>query len=261
MTEHDTPWAPGTPCWMDLASTDHGSARAFYAGLFGWEFEDTGEDFGHYLIARKDGHRTAGVGSPPEGQETPAAWTTYLASVDADATSAAVTAAGGTVLFPPMDIGDEGRMFLAMDPGGAAFGVWQAKNHTGSQLANEPGAFAWNECMSRDFAAAKAFYAQVFGYGWQDMSGDGFTYAAMTVDDRAVGGLGEVPSDLPPEVPSHWMGYFQVDDADAAAAKVLELGGTVQREPWDTPFGKMAMVSDGQGAAFSIMAATSAPAS
>ena len=56
------------------------------------------------------------------------------------------------------------------------FGLWQSGRHTGMQLANEPGAVAWNECMSRDFDAAKEFYATVFGYGWFDMSGDGFRF-------------------------------------------------------------------------------------
>jgi uncharacterized protein len=108
--------------------------------------------------------------------------------------------------------------------------------------------------MSRDFDAAKAFYAAVFGYGWFDMSGDGFRYEAMMIDGRSVAGLGALDDSVPADVTSHWATYFKVADAMASAAKVLELGGTVLREPWDTPFGTMCTVADRSGAAFSVMA-------
>jgi uncharacterized protein len=258
MTTHDSAYPPGTPCWMDLTVPDPAAAQAFYSRLFGWELEDTGADFGHYLLARKDGHRVGGVGAPMPGQEAPPAWTTYLATEDADATAAAISAAGGTVFFAPMDVGEQGRMFTAMDPAGASFGVWQAGLNTGSELANEPGSFTWNECMSRDYAAARTFYTQVFGFGLDDMSGDGFTYGALTIAGRPVGGLGEIPADMPADMPSHWMGYFKVEDADDSAATVVALGGSVQREGWDTPFGRMVVVSDSQGAPFSLMADTEA---
>jgi predicted enzyme related to lactoylglutathione lyase len=256
MSEHLAAWTAGTPCWVDLTAPDPEAADAFYTALFGWQVEVGDEEFGHYRIAHLGGRRVAGIGSPQPDQPMPAAWTTYLASDDADATAAAITAAGGTVLFPPTDIAAEGRMFLAADPTGAVFGVWQSGNHTGSELANEPGAFTWNECMSVDFEAAKSFYSSVFDVGWFDMSGEGFSYASALVDGRPVGGVGALPPDRPEGMSSHWMAYFKVADADASAAKVTELGGDVQREPWDTPFGRMVVVSDDQGAAFSLMADT-----
>ncbi len=144
-------------------------------------------------------------------------------------------------------------MFLAADPAGAGFGVWQAGHNTGAQLANEPGAFTWNECMSSDYEAAKRFYGEVFGFTWSDLSGDGFSYATAMVDGRPVGGLGGLPADAG-GTPSHWMTYFKVEDCAASAGRIAELGGTVQREPWDTPFGTMAIVADDQGATFSVMA-------
>jgi hypothetical protein len=252
MSVRDTPWPPGTPCWVDLTSPDPDAASAFYAELFGWEIEDTGADFGHYRIARKGGHRVGGIGSPPEGQPMPASWNTYLASADVDATAAAITAAGGTLVMPPADVGPAGRMLIAVDPGGAGFGVWQAGQTPGSEVANEPGAFTWNECMSRDFEAAKAFYSAVFDYEWTDIGSDGFVYETFSVDGRAAGGLGAVPADAPAEMPSAWMAYFSVEDAAAACEQVIALGGSVVREPWDTPFGTMAVVTDPSGASFCV---------
>ena len=253
MTTRDTAWEPGTPCWADLSTPDLPSATAFYGGLFGWDFDDRGEEFGNYHLITKDGRPVGGMAPPMAGQEAPPAWTTYLASADLDATTAAVTAAGGAVLFPGTDVGDQGRMAIAADPTGAAFGIWQAGLNTGIQLANEPGSITWNECMTHDFEAAKAFYGNVFGYEWYDMSGDGFTYAAFMIDGRSVGGLGTLGAEMA-GLPAHWVTYFKVADAAAATAAVAELGGTVVREPWDTPFGTMSVVTDVGGASFCLMA-------
>ena len=130
---------------------------------------------------------------------------------------------------------EEGRMAMAMDTAGAAFGIWQGGHTTGLGVANEPGALTWNEDMSRDFEGSKAFYQAVFGYGYQDMSGDGFKYAMLMVDGHEVGGMGEYPEGTPAEKPAAWAAYFVVTDTDAAVAKAAELGGRVvaaaQRQP------------------------------
>jgi predicted enzyme related to lactoylglutathione lyase len=255
MTTRNTPWEPGTPCWVDLGTPDRDAAATFYSGLFGWELTDQGPGMGNYLTASVGGHQVAGIAPLPEDMlHVPSAWTTYLATEDVDATSDLATKAGGSTVMPPMDVPDLGRSGVMTDPTGAMFGLWQSWGHTGMELANEPGSVAWNECMSRDFDAAKEFYETVFGYGWFDMSGDGFRYEALMIDGRSVGGLGSLEDSVPPEVSSHWATYFKVADALASAATVLELGGTVLREPWDTPFGTMVTASDVSGAAFSIMA-------
>ena len=75
-------------------------------------------------------------------------------------------------------------------------------------------------------------------------------YTLFEVDGQMVGGT--IAPQMP-GVPNHWHVYFAVTDADAAVAKATELGGTVMAEPFDTPVGRMAVVSDPQGAVFSIM--------
>ena len=62
---------------------------------------------------------------PQMNPDMPPWWTTYVSVADADATTAAVTANGGQVLMPPMDVLDVGRMAIFMDPAGAMFSVWQ----------------------------------------------------------------------------------------------------------------------------------------
>jgi predicted enzyme related to lactoylglutathione lyase len=201
----------------------------------------------------QDGHPVAGIAPKQGPPDTPTVWTIYIASDDADETAGKITAAGGKILASPMDVMDVGRAALAADPAGAAFGIWQARNHTGFGLAGEPGSVCWNETFSRDLEGSQAFYSAVFGYEYGDMSTQEFRYATLKIDGKEVGGIGELGASVPPEVPAHWSTYFAVGDTDAAVATVTGAGGAVTREPWDTPYGRMAVVSDDQGAAFSLM--------
>jgi predicted enzyme related to lactoylglutathione lyase len=251
MATRDTPWPPGTPCWVDLGVTDIPKAKAFYSGLFGWDIQDGPPEAGGYSLCEIGGRPVAGIGAS-QG-DMPIFWTTYLATADADETAAKVKAAGGQVMMDPFDVMDVGRMFIAVDPGGAIFGVWQARAHTGLQVANEPGSVIWNENMSRSYEANKAFYRSVFGYHFNDLGGEGMNYSTLDVDGQTVGGIGEISSDQPAESPAAWSSYFAVADTDTAAGKVTELGGSVIAPAWDSPYGRMAVVADDQGAVFSLM--------
>jgi uncharacterized protein len=252
MTVRDTAWDPGTPCWVDLMTPDQAAARAFYSELFGWRCEVGPDETGGYALARVDGRTVAGIGGMM-GMDHPPVWNTYLATVDADATSAAAEAAGGTIVAPAMDVMEFGRMGYAQLPGGGVFGYWQAGSHTGVGLANEPGSLTWNEFMTRDYDAAKAFYASVFGYTYTEIGDGGFQYATIEAGGNTVGGIGVLPAEVPEQVPPHWRVYFEVADADAAAEKVTSLGGSVLRPPADMPYGRHADVADPQGAMFSII--------
>ena len=250
MVTRDTAWPPGTPCWVDLGVTDIPKAKAFYSGLFGWEIQDGPPEAGGYSMCEIGGQPVAGIGSS-QG-DMPVFWTTYLATEDADKTAETIKAAGGQVLMDPFDVMDVGRMFMAVDPGGAIFGVWQAKAHTGVRLANEPGSLTWSENMSRAYADNQAFYGSVFGYHFGDIGAEGIKYATLDIDGRPVGGIGEIGAGEP-EVPAYWGTYFAVADTDAAVARVLELGGRLIEPAWDSPYGRMAVVADDQGAVFSVM--------
>jgi uncharacterized protein len=228
-------------------------AIAFYQGLFGWDIQAGGPEVGGYSIAHKDDRIVAGIGPKMGPAEAPSAWTTFLATDDADATAAKIKGAGGQLLAGPMDVMSEGRMAIGMDTVGAAFGLWQGGNTTGIGVANEPGTLSWNEHLSRDFGASKAFYQAVFGYEYQDMSGEGFMYAMLMVDGHEVGGIGEYPEGTPAQVPAAWGVYFQVADTDAAVARVTELGGSVVQPIRDSPYGRIGVVADNHGAVFSLI--------
>jgi uncharacterized protein len=253
MVTRDTPWPDGTPCWIDLGTSDIPKAIAFYSSLFGWDVEQGGPEMGGYSMARIDGRNVAGIGPNMSNPDAPSAWSTYFATTDADATAAKVTEAGGNVVMGPMDVMDVGRMAVALDVTGAAFGLWQARNHTGVQLANAPGSFTWSEQMSNDFEAGKAFYAAAFGYEYGDMSSDEFSYATLLINgQQVVGGIGAYPAATTGH-PAFWAVYFGTSDTDKAVELVTSLGGSVIRPATDSPYGRMAIVADDQGAVFSLI--------
>lgn len=255
MVERDTPWPDGTPCWVDLMTTDASAGRRFYSDLLGWDISAGEAETGYYGLATVGGRNVAGLGEM-QGDGNPPAWTTYLASSDADATAAAITKAGGTIFQEPMDVMEFGRMLVASDPTGAVFGVWQANQHTGFQLANDTGAVVWNELLTRDVQAAKDFYSAVFGYTYAPFGDD---YSMFEVDGNTAGGIGSMPDGAPAEAPAHWRTYFAVEDADATVARVVELGGSVVRPPQDMPYGRHADVADAQGAYFAVIKPAPAP--
>ncbi len=258
MVTRDTAWANGTPCWVDLGVADIAKASAFYAALFGWEAQPGPPEAGGYTVCHKDGRRVAGIGPTMGPPDAPPTWTTYLAANDAAQTAAKIKTAGGQVVLGPMDVMDQGRMVIATDPGGARFGLWQARARTGAQLANEPGSLSWNENLSRDFDGNKSFYQEVFGYEYGDIGDAGFRYSTLKVGGTEVAGIGELDSGFPAAVPAHWSVYFAVEDTDATVAQVSTLGGAALRPPWDTPYGRMAVVADGHGATFSLISITPA---
>jgi uncharacterized protein len=254
MVTRDTAWPAGTPCWVDLGVSDIPKAKAFYGGLFGWDIQEGPAEAGGYAMCMLRGRPVAGIGPKMGPTEMPAFWTTYIASEDADATAARVKAGGGQLMMDPFDVMDVGRMFVATDPGGAVFGVWQARAHTGVGLANEPSSLVWSENMSRSYEANRAFYRDVFGYSYGDIGAEGMRYATLDLEGQPVGGIGEIGSGQPAQMPAAWSTYFAVPDTDAAVATAAELGGAVVAPAWDTPYGRMAVVADDQGAVFAVMA-------
>ncbi len=247
-----TSYDPGTPSWVDHATKDLEASNAFYGALFGWKAEDQGEDMGHYTLMLKGGKTVAG-NMKVMTEEQPSAWITYVSVDDADATVDLAKKAGAMVFAEPMDVSDIGRMAVFADPGGAVIGVWQPKTFAGAELANEAGAFAWNELNTRDLPAARAFYTEVFGWEPNDLDMGGMSYTEWKLGDKTVAGMMTMPDMVPAEVPAHWLVYFGVDDTDASAAKAAELGGTTFVPPTDIPPGRFAVLADPDGAAFAVI--------
>jgi uncharacterized protein len=243
--------APGTPCWVDLSTSDLDSGRRFYAGLFGWTSQ-VAEDpqAGGYTLFHLDGKLVGGAGPLMDGGH--AAWNTYFRTLDAAQTAGKVREAGGQVFVEPMDVLGEGTMAVFRDPAGAFFSVWQYGRNTGAEVFNIPGSLSWNELSTRDPAGARAFYSAVFGWG---AKGQDKEYVEFQVDGRSIGGMIDMNArNLPAQIPSYWLVYFTVADCDAAAARSMDLGGTTRRPAMDIPgLGRFAVLADPQGAAFAVI--------
>jgi uncharacterized protein len=249
-------FTPGMPCWADLGAPDVEASTRFYCDLFGWTSRVAPEpEAMGYTTFLNNGRAVAAVG-PKMGEGMPTAWTSYFATDDVDAATRRAESAGGKVLAPPMDVLGYGRMALFMDPGGATCAVWQAGSMPGAEVMGEPGTLGWFELMTRDVSGAKEFYSTLLGLGTRDVSYEEGTYTLWQVDDVPVAGMMPMEGDMwPAELPAHWMVYFNVEDCDASAARVSELGGTVSVPPTDMPAGRFAVVGDPHGAFFSIIKA------
>lgn len=249
-------YAPGTPSWVELSSSDADASAAFYSELMGWSATEPGpvEETGGYRMFQRGDKRVAGL-MPHMQEGQPTAWSTYISVADADDTAGKVKDAGGSVIVEPMDVMDLGRMAFFSDPAGAVFGVWQPKTFAGADLVNEPGSVCWNEVLTRDSETGKRFYAAVFGWdaGRPGFEGAPETYVVWQVDGQPVGGMMEMNEAFPAEVPPHWEVCFAVPDCDAVVNKGRDLGATATFEPMDMPIGRFAGLIDPQGASFTVM--------
>lgn len=243
----------GAPVWIELLTTDMSKASAFYGALFGWQFQDSGPEFGHYNIIQLDNLVVGGAMQidPERMAGATDSFAVYLSTDDVEATTAKVTAAGGQVLVPPMQVGDQGSMAFYLDDTGAAIGAWQSAGRVGIEAARTPGASAWYELMTYDYDKAVSFYQNAFGWDAHPMPG-GFKYATLGGGESAKAGICDA-SQFSQGGQSFWRVYFESTDTDQAIQTVKELGGELLDGPQDSEYGRIATVKDDQGAMFQIM--------
>lgn len=267
-------YPPGVTSWIDTEQPDPDAAARFYGALFGWTFANAmpPEAESVYMIAQQDGKDAGAIGT---GVGT-AHWNTYIATNDAEATAAAISVAGGTVLHGPEDVGPAGRLALCADPQGAQFRLWQANRRLGVQAVNWPGSWNFSDLRTTDEAAAKAFYTRVFGWTYLNFGDtveamiavEGYgEYLAATSDPEiferqvgapkgfadVIGAVEQIAADGPTagtEKP-HWRVKFSVADRAASIDLVRELGGTVLGTE-DQMWTLLADIRDPQGAEFTI---------
>jgi hypothetical protein len=192
--------------------------------------------------------------SKEPGNPMPDAWTTYLATADARVTLEAVQANGGQVLVPAMDVGDLGTMAVVTDPGGSVIGMWEPKIHRGFGRYGEPGTPGWFDMQTRDYECCVSFYRDVFTWTTNNLSDTPeFRYTTLKVGDEELAGIMDAAMFLPEGVPAHWTIVFAVDDTDASLAQIVSLGGTVVVAAADSPYGRLATVSDPTGSTFALV--------
>lgn len=114
------------------------------------------------------------------------------------------------------------------------------------------GTFVWNELMTRDVPAAKDFYTRLLGWEAIEWPMGDFTYTVFRSGEKDVGGMMPISKEMG-DVPPHWMSYIEVEDVDASAKKVEELGGKIVFPPTDIPdVGRLTTITDPTGAYISL---------
>jgi predicted enzyme related to lactoylglutathione lyase len=251
-----TSYAHGDFCWVDLMAHDVEGAKKFYGGLFGWkaDVEDT-QGGPPYFTFSLNGKHIAGLGemnADMKGQGIPPIWRSYINVTNVADTVTKAQQLGGNMMMPPMPVMEHGHMAIIGDPTGAAVSLWQKNQHIGAQLRDEPGAFCWNELMTRDAKKAKDFFGKLLGWEFQDYAGTPSEYYIIMNRGQPNGGVMQITPDMG-ELPPHWMVYFTMTDADAAAEKAKKLGGSICHGPFDVSVGRIVILNDPQGGVFSVI--------
>jgi hypothetical protein len=259
----------GVPCWVDTMQPDPEAAARFYGELFAWQIVGPeampGEPPGRYFVARIRDRDVAGIGSQRNGAPDAAVWSTYVSVESTDVAVSKVKAAGGAIVVPPFDAPPAGRMAVCRDPAGATFCLWQPASRQGAQVVNEPRAWSMSALVTSDEPRALAFYGAVFG--WKP---EALEFGEQTVTLwRLPGYVGGEPQQPVPRdvvavmipmdddmvsqrVAPFWSVDFWVENADTTATRAAELGAAVVAPPHDVPGFRRAVISDPQGATFSI---------
>ncbi len=241
---------PAAPCWVSLMARDLTVAQAFYGPLLGWSFQAGQHGFGPYLRAVLDGVEVAGIGATEGEWQPPVAWTTYFGSESADDTAARIRERGGTVAIGPLTF-DAGRMALASDLTGAAFGIWEGDLGCNTWVRS-PGAPVWIELRTGDPFQAALFYGEVFR--WDERDPDRFEVryenerVVLRAEHRSVAALRRAE-----DIGAHWEVFFSVTDTDLAVRRAVELGGSADGPVVDTPYGRVARLRDAEGGLFSVI--------
>ncbi|MCX2715671.1 VOC family protein [Mycolicibacterium sp. J2] len=243
----------GAPCWIDLTTSDIEAAQRFYGAVFGWTFEGSGPEYGGYVTAFVDGKPVAGLMSNDPQWGMPDRWNTYLHTADVDATLAKVSAAGGNTCGGAMDIPAKGRMAMVSDPSGGVVGLWQPTGHLGTEVTGVAGAPVWHQLTTLDFARVLDFYVHVFG--WQtEVTGDTdeFRYSTAVFDGQQLLGVMDGTAFMAAGEPSNWFFFLGAEDVDKTQQLIVDNGGAVVRAAEDTPYGRLAAVTDPTGAGFNL---------
>nr|WP_108870580.1 VOC family protein [Tessaracoccus timonensis] len=258
----------GTTAWLDYGATDAAAAKEFYAGLFGWEIDDLGEEVAHYNMIRKGDSLVGGFMdiagmTCPDGSPLEAYWGVFLAVDNAENSAKTVESNGGTLVFPVGSAGAAGSFAVMSDPAQHPLSLWQAGEVEGFDFTGQPGTPVWFELMTEDVDKELEFYTKSFGANFVPMKTTmqddcaAERYYTNGAQDEASWGLGDASSLVAGEKPG-WRVYFGVESSADAIAAVEKLGGTIIDGPDSSPFGAIITVADPSGATFQLCAMSEA---
>jgi len=249
MSFSSTPLA-GKVVWNDLVTEDAATARRFYAGVFGWTFEQTTSEGGlPYLLARQDGMYVVGiVQTAPRADGKPITrWLPYFSVVDVDASVARAQALGGGVALTARTL-PIGRVAAVTDTEQAVIGLVRSSigDPDDATTRAAAGRVVWTELPSNDPVKAAKFYREVTGLVPVDVARRGGSYTMMKAGTAERAGIFRNPD---PQWSPAWLTHFGVADLAAAVERTKAFGGTVLLPPSpELREGTMAVITDPGGA-------------
>lgn len=238
--------------WRDLMTDDPALVKPFYAGLFGWEFEERTAMGRPYTLVKSGGAYIGGIAKAErQAPDQPnAQWLSFLSVADVDQAEKQTRAAGGKVLLTAFDLPKVGRAAIVLDPQGAPLGLIRASFGDPAD-ASQPGLnnFLWTEELVHDPRAAAKFYAGLAGYEVMAEKDGDRPYLVLRRDrDRAA--IMRIPID---GMQPRWLVSVRVADPAKSAQRAKQLGGKVLVAPHpDVRDGTVALIADPSGALIAL---------
>ncbi len=237
-------------CWYGVISAETAKTQAFFTEVCGWGVETMQMGDEEATMFTAGGVPFAHLRAPSMGE--PGHINAYLRVTDVDAGAASAAANGGRVIVPPTDI-PPGRFSVVASASGAVFTLFhEADEGTSHNHPGGAGSIHWTELHSSDLDADVAWLQAVAGFEIADMPmPNGMTYKLLKVgQDMAAGAMPGMQAGAP----SFWLNWVQIDDVDAAAARVKNHGGQVMGDIMDMPgVGRMVVAADPTGVHFGLI--------
>jgi predicted enzyme related to lactoylglutathione lyase len=253
---------PGKIVWRDLLSNDPAASQRFYGDLFGWEFESIGDasnlrSNSAYTLIRHKGKLIGGMVDTRalNNRDDISQWVVLMAVEDLDARVASATANGGTIVAPPTDLQERGRLALIRDPEGALVGLLETRSGDPLDSRPEVGGFLWDELWTTDVQNATSFYGELAGLKPDTIDIDSDeetapTYRLLKSGDTPRAGIMPNPLDGLDPV---WVSYIRVENPAAITSRVAGLGGRVIVEARPRPLGgEVAFIAGPSGAGIAL---------
>jgi uncharacterized protein len=249
--------------WYELLTTDIAAAKAFYRSVAGWNEQDASTPGFAYTLFTSGKAPVSGLMELPEEAKRMGAtsrWVGYVGVDDIDAAADRIKRLGGAVYVPPTD-SNIGRISVVADLQTATLALVKGlkPGQPGPAELDEFGRVGWHELLAADWKTAFAFYNDLFGWRKVDAeSGSTDSYQLFSAGGQTIGGMF---TKRPQEPTPFWLYYFNVDDLDAATARVRNGGGQVFEGPLELPDGSwIARCRDPQGSAFALQGKRSSDA-
>ena len=251
------PVPAGIPCWIELACREQATAERFYGGLFGWAYStirDPATPDGRYAVASLDGKPTGGLYRA--ASHGPVGWVPNISVPHTASAAEWVEHLGGRITLGPAPIPHRGTILHAIDACGAPVVFWEVPPDW-EFATGTPNTFSGVDLNTHDGVAADHFYTKLFNYSSHQIGdGDSLDYAEWMIEHTPVLYRYVMGAEYGQDTPPHWLVYFDIDPlrgTDAVAGEAIMLGGTVVLQPYDTPFGRMAILADPEGSVFAVI--------